>query len=110
KQLDLFSFEFLEIPPKSSGLLKVFIPITQLIPQDSELDLQEIDYDEIVDIRMVPLTNFTTNKIIPSGARKRKLTKFLLDFLIFPSQYLSYKDLKEDDYSHFIKLIKQNDQ
>ncbi|CAG8704518.1 5009_t:CDS:2, partial [Racocetra persica] len=81
KSLDLLSFEFLEISPKSGDLLKVFIPITQLIPQDSELDLQEIDYDKIVDIRMVPLTDFTT-------------TKRLLD-----------KNFKEEDYSPFIRLI-----
>ncbi|CAG8805345.1 9531_t:CDS:2, partial [Racocetra persica] len=61
-QLDLFSFEFLEISPALDGLLKVFIPITQLIPQNSELDLQEIDIDsdKINDLRMVPLPNFTT--------------------------------------------------
>ncbi|CAG8474069.1 2640_t:CDS:2 [Cetraspora pellucida] len=43
KKLDLLSFEFLKISPELDGLLKVFIPITQLIPQDSELDLQEIE-------------------------------------------------------------------
>ncbi|RIB10863.1 hypothetical protein C2G38_2043143 [Gigaspora rosea] len=45
KPLDLLTFEFLEISPKSNDLLKVFIPITQLIPQDSELDLQEIEHE-----------------------------------------------------------------
>ncbi|CAG8646945.1 24747_t:CDS:2, partial [Racocetra persica] len=49
---ELSSFEFLEISPKSSGLLKIFIPITQLIPQDSKLDLKKIGYDKIDDIKM----------------------------------------------------------
>ncbi|CAG8750388.1 35724_t:CDS:2, partial [Racocetra persica] len=104
KSLDLLSFEFLEIYQKSNDLLKVFIPITQLIPQDSELYLQEIDYDKIVDIRMVPLTDFTTKKKSLLNVKKSKLTRFL-DVLIFPSQYLSYEDFKEKDYSPFIRLI-----
>ncbi|CAG8743543.1 9647_t:CDS:10, partial [Dentiscutata erythropus] len=89
---------------ESSDLLKVLIPITQLIPQNSKLDLQEIDYDKIVDIRMVHLPDFTTNKRILSDVRdirKRKLKNFL-KFLIFPSQYSS---LKKEDYSPFIKFI-----
>ncbi|CAG8778433.1 14969_t:CDS:2 [Gigaspora margarita] len=100
KQLDLFSFEFLEISPRSSDLLKVFIPITQLIPQDSELDLQEINKYENIDIRMVPLVDFATNKFI-SDIRERKFTDFL-KLLISPSQYSS---LKEEDYSPFIRII-----
>ncbi|CAG8735294.1 3160_t:CDS:10, partial [Gigaspora margarita] len=43
KEFDLFSFEILEVFPKSNGLLKVCIPITQLIPQKSKLVLQEIE-------------------------------------------------------------------
>ncbi|KAF0443235.1 transient receptor potential cation channel subfamily a member 1-like isoform x1 [Gigaspora margarita] len=101
KQLDLLSFKFLEVSPKSNDLLKVFIPITQLIPQDSELDICDIDYNKIVDIRMVPLTDFTTSKRI-SDIRERKPTNFL-KLLISPSQYSS---LKEEDYSPFIKLVK----
>ncbi|CAG8586884.1 1998_t:CDS:2 [Dentiscutata erythropus] len=100
KQMDLLSFEFLEIIPKSNGLLKVFIPITQLVPQDSELDLREIDYNKIVDIRMVPLADFTTNKRI-LDIKERKLTDFL-KILISPGQYST---LKEEDYSPFIKLV-----
>ncbi|KAF0559395.1 transient receptor potential channel pyrexia-like [Gigaspora margarita] len=100
KQLDLLSFEFLEISPRSSDLLKVFIPITQLIPQDSELDLQEINKYENIDIRMVPLVAFATNKIIPD-IRERKFTDFL-KLLISPSRYSS---LKEEDYSPFIRII-----
>ncbi|CAG8551281.1 5195_t:CDS:2 [Dentiscutata erythropus] len=100
KKLDLVSFKFLEISPKSSDLLKVLVPITQLIPQDSELDLQEIDYGKIVNIRMVPLTDFATNKKV-SDIGERKSTNFLKN-LISPSQYSS---LKEEDYSPFIKII-----
>ncbi|CAG8487606.1 12632_t:CDS:2 [Dentiscutata erythropus] len=94
KQLDLVSFKFLKISPKSNDLLEVFVPITQLIPQDSEF------YDKIVNIRMVPLTDFTTNKKI-SDVRERNFTN-LLKTLIFPNQYSS---LKEEDYSPFIKII-----
>ncbi|CAG8785370.1 38480_t:CDS:2, partial [Gigaspora margarita] len=90
-----------KVSPKSNDLLKVFIPITQLIPQDSELDICDIDYNKIVDIRMVPLTDFTTSKRI-SDIRERKPTNFL-KLLISPSQYSS---LKEEDYSPFIKLVK----
>ncbi|CAG8623405.1 7657_t:CDS:2 [Dentiscutata erythropus] len=100
KHLDLLSFEFLEIIPTSDDLLKVFIPITQLIPQDSELELQEIDYNKIVDIRMVPFADFTTSKRI-SDIKERKLTKFPKE-LISPAQYSA---LKEEDYSPFIKLV-----
>ncbi|CAG8834218.1 45072_t:CDS:2, partial [Gigaspora margarita] len=42
KEFDLFSFDILEVSLNSNDLLKVYIPITQLIPQNSELDLQEI--------------------------------------------------------------------
>ncbi|KAF0551105.1 hypothetical protein F8M41_023711 [Gigaspora margarita] len=62
KEFDLFSFEILEVTQKSLDLLKVYIPITQLIPQNSELVLQKIDYDKIGNIRMVPLMDFTMNK------------------------------------------------
>ncbi|CAG8799318.1 7012_t:CDS:2, partial [Racocetra persica] len=107
KPLDLLSFEFLEISPASNDLLKVFIPITQLIPQDSELDLQEIDYDKMVDIRMVPLTDFTTKKKSLFDVKESKRTSFLdfLKFLNFPNQYLSHEVFKEEDYSPFIRLI-----
>ncbi|CAG8550238.1 10100_t:CDS:2 [Dentiscutata erythropus] len=104
KQLDLTSFKFLEISPKSNDLLKVYIPIIQLIPQDSELQLQDIDYGKIVDIRMVPLTDFTTNKKV-SDIRERKFTDFL-KLLVSPGQYSS---LEDEDYSPFIKFIKKGE-
>ncbi|RIB20410.1 hypothetical protein C2G38_2080833, partial [Gigaspora rosea] len=99
KQLDLLSFEFLEIIPKSNDLLKVFIPITQLIPQESKLDLQDIDYNKIFDIRMVPLADFTNKRI--SYIQERKPTNFL-KMLISPGQYSA---LEEKDYSPFTKLV-----
>ncbi|KAF0551104.1 transient receptor potential cation channel subfamily a member 1-like isoform x1 [Gigaspora margarita] len=100
KEFDLLSFEILEVSPKSSDLLKVYIPITQLIPQKSELDLQEIDYDKIANIRMVPLMDFTTNKRIPD-IKKGILTNFL-EILFSPRRHLSPGEV---DYSPFIKLI-----
>ncbi|CAG8497958.1 6931_t:CDS:2 [Cetraspora pellucida] len=119
KQLDLLSFEFLEISPALSGLLKVFIPITQLIPQKSELDLQEIDFDKIIgdkidDIRMVPLPNFTTKKKMPSdisdtsdisnvGKRSYSIFRNLVMLPILSSQ--DYEE-NEHNSSPFIKIIK----
>ncbi|KAF0486238.1 transient receptor potential channel pyrexia-like [Gigaspora margarita] len=100
-QLDILHFEFIEISPNSDDLLKVFIPITQLIPQDSKLKLQEINYDKIADIRTVPFTDFTTNKKILTDIRERKFINFLKS-LIFPSQYSS---LEAEDHSPFIQLI-----
>ncbi|CAG8449587.1 5257_t:CDS:10 [Dentiscutata erythropus] len=87
KELDLFSFKILEVSPKSNELLKVFIPITQLIPQNSKLNLQEIDFDKVTNLRMVPLADFTMNKKIPD-IKKGKLRKFL-EILFSPSKYLS---------------------
>ncbi|CAG8570323.1 4105_t:CDS:2 [Cetraspora pellucida] len=116
KQLDLLSFEFLEIPPALDGLLKVFIPITQLIPQNSKLDLQEIDFDKIstdkiVDIRMVPLPNFTTKKEMLSDisdiSNERKRNYSIFQNLIMLPMLTSedYKDFEENS-SPFIKIIK----
>ncbi|RIB25573.1 hypothetical protein C2G38_2165562 [Gigaspora rosea] len=102
KQLNIVSFKFLEISPKANGLLKVFIPITQLIPQDFKLNLQDIDYNTIVNIRMV---NFTTNKKI-FDIREKNFVDYLKD-IISPFQFSS---LEKDDYSPFIKLIEnEND-
>ncbi|KAF0530359.1 hypothetical protein F8M41_012205 [Gigaspora margarita] len=103
KRLNLISFKFLEISPKANGLLKILIPITQLIPQDCELNLQEIDYNKIVNIRMVPLTDFATNKKI-FDKREKNFTDYL-NPLISPIQYSS---LNDEDYSPFIKLIEKD--
>ncbi|RIB16227.1 hypothetical protein C2G38_2190492 [Gigaspora rosea] len=80
KRLNLISFKFFEISPKANGLLKVLIPITQLIPQDY----------------------FTTNKKI-FDIREKKFTDYL-NLLISPIQYLS---LKEEDHSPFISSLKK---
>ncbi|CAG8521026.1 33194_t:CDS:2 [Gigaspora margarita] len=104
KEFDLFSFEILEVSPKSNDLLKVYIPITQLIPQKSKLVLQKIDYDKIVNIRMVPLIDFTTNKKM-LDIKKKKLTNFI-EILLSPSRYLFPGEM---DYSPFIKLIQMGE-
>ncbi|RIB23843.1 hypothetical protein C2G38_2170194 [Gigaspora rosea] len=113
KEFDLFSFEILEVSPKSNDLLKVYIPITQLIPQNSKLNLQEIDYDEIVNIRMVPLMDFTTNKKMPD-IKKGKLTNFLetlfsprrnLFILLGYSFYIGLNSTSEEPFSNIIDAI-----
>ncbi|CAG8494550.1 8250_t:CDS:10 [Dentiscutata erythropus] len=88
KEFDLLSFEILEVSPKSNDLLKVYIPITQFIPQNSELDLQEIEYEN---------NHLLLNVYIKKG----KLTKFL-EILFSPSRYLSPGEV---DHSPFIKFI-----
>ncbi|CAG8543875.1 16512_t:CDS:2, partial [Racocetra persica] len=115
KKLDIFSFDFLEISPKLDGLLKVFIPITQLVPQDTELDLQEIEADKISsdkidEIRMVPLPNFTTTKMLPDvSAIKniRERRRIFRNILIFPA--ISSKYYVEGNCSPFNKIIKDDD-
>ncbi|CAG8526656.1 39854_t:CDS:2 [Gigaspora margarita] len=101
KEFDLFYFEILKVFPKSNDLLKVYVPITQLIPQKSKLVLQEIGYDKIANLQMVPLMDFTTNKRI-SVIKKGKLINFL-KLLFSPKRYLSHEEV---DYSPFIELIK----
>ncbi|CAG8583863.1 12749_t:CDS:2 [Cetraspora pellucida] len=106
KKLDLLSFEFLEISPALDGLLKIFIPITQLIPQDSELDIQKIDPNKLDDIRMVPLPNFTISYKKRSDIRNKQVSIFQ-NFLICP--ILSSRDFDQDSNSPFIKIIKDID-
>ncbi|CAG8460976.1 16905_t:CDS:2, partial [Racocetra persica] len=106
KQLDLYHFEFLEISPNISGLMKIFIPITQLIPQESTLDLQEINYDKISDIRMIPLVDFTINKKLMSGSGG--IITILKSLFLIDRIYL-YFSCKIMDYSPFIQLIKSSE-
>ncbi|CAG8785486.1 7331_t:CDS:10, partial [Gigaspora margarita] len=52
KELDISSFEFLEIPPSMENSLKVFIPVTQLIPQNSVLEAKMLSQYIIPNILM----------------------------------------------------------
>ncbi|CAG8451466.1 6719_t:CDS:2 [Cetraspora pellucida] len=104
KQLDLFSFEYIEIPPELDGLLKVFVPITQLIPQDSKLSLKKIASDKAGDIRVVPLPNFTINERMLSDVRR--INRTIIQKLLVIPKYLYFKD---EDYSPFIRIIKKID-
>ncbi|KAF0515753.1 transient receptor potential channel pyrexia-like [Gigaspora margarita] len=61
KGLDIPFFDFIVIPPSISNSLEVFIPITQLIPLDSDLKVEEISKEKIPDVQMVPLIDFATN-------------------------------------------------
>ncbi|CAG8729064.1 6704_t:CDS:2 [Dentiscutata erythropus] len=98
--LDMSSFKFYEIKKHSEDFLKVFIPITQLIPRDANLNLINISDNEIPYIRMVPLTDFTTNKenqSTPSNFKK------IITKLFLPRKFSSTKN---EDYSPFIRIIK----
>ncbi|CAG8702522.1 25199_t:CDS:10, partial [Gigaspora margarita] len=79
KRLDLSSFKFYEIKKRSEDTLKVFIPITQLIPRDNDLNFINISDDEIPLIRMI-------------------ITKLFL-----PGKFSTNKN---EDYSPFIRIIK----
>ncbi|CAG8495120.1 1611_t:CDS:2 [Racocetra persica] len=103
-ELDLSLFEFLEIKPSINNSLKVFIPITQLIPQDSNLEIKTISNNIIPDIRAVPLINFTSrkDKSLSLGKRESILANIMgiFKFIIFPGKY-SYRE----EYSPFLDLI-----
>ncbi|KAF0436922.1 transient receptor potential channel pyrexia-like [Gigaspora margarita] len=51
-ELNISSFEFLEIPPSMENSLKVFIPVTQLIPQNSVLEAKMLSQYIIPNILM----------------------------------------------------------
>ncbi|CAG8559999.1 11358_t:CDS:2, partial [Scutellospora calospora] len=100
KSLDFSSLKFHEVKKSSKNSLKVFIPITQLVPHDTDLVLKNISDDEIPYIRMVPLVDFTTNKDnLPAPTQ---IKKYLIK-LFLPGKYSS---IKNEDYSYFIRLLK----
>ncbi|RIB26874.1 hypothetical protein C2G38_143873 [Gigaspora rosea] len=77
KKLDIQFFEFLEIPPTISNCSETFIPITQLIPQESILKVEEISPDKIPYTQMVPLIDFATNNELSLELRGNKFMNFL---------------------------------
>ncbi|CAG8746467.1 206_t:CDS:2, partial [Cetraspora pellucida] len=99
KNLDLSSFKLHEIKKNSKNSLKVYIPITQLIPRDTKLGLKYISDDEIPYIRMVPFIDFAINKktLDPMDYFQKAITKFLL-----PGKYSSFET---KNYSPFIRLL-----
>ncbi|CAG8615498.1 21574_t:CDS:2 [Cetraspora pellucida] len=103
KMLDLSSFKFHKVKKSSENSLKVYIPITQLIPRDTNLELNHISDDEIPYIRMVPLINFATNKETQDPMDE---TKMVITRLFLPGKYSSI-ELK--DYSPFIRLLMKMD-
>ncbi|CAG8575652.1 20236_t:CDS:2 [Dentiscutata erythropus] len=88
KELDIPFFDFFAIPPSTDDSLEVFIPITQLIPQDSVLKVEEISHDKAPDVKMVPLIDFVTND------KKFIGNKFVhyLKSLILPNKYLPQRE------------------
>ncbi|CAG8520403.1 26986_t:CDS:2 [Gigaspora margarita] len=92
KALDIPYFDFLTIPPSISNSLEVFIPITQLIPLDSDLKVEEISKEKIPDVQMVPFIDFATNNKTFLEIKGNKCINFLKS-LIFPNQFLSLKDI-----------------
>ncbi|CAG8521019.1 16050_t:CDS:2 [Dentiscutata erythropus] len=99
KELDFSSFKFHEIKKHSEDSLKVFIPITQLIPRDTDLNLINISDDEIPHIKMIPFIDFTTNKENQSTPSKFKK---IITKLFLPGKSSS---IKNEDYSPFIRII-----
>ncbi|CAG8694462.1 31509_t:CDS:2 [Gigaspora margarita] len=85
--LDIPYFDFLTIPPSISNSLEVFIPITQLIPLDSDLKVEEISIEKIPDVQMVPFVDFATNNKTFMKLKGNKFTNFLKS-LIFPNKFL----------------------
>ncbi|CAG8789222.1 28552_t:CDS:2, partial [Gigaspora margarita] len=106
KKLDISSFEFLEIPPSMENSLKVFIPVTQLIPQNSVLETKILSQYIIPNILMVPLIDFTTTKINKKSSldvkNENKFTNFL-KLIFYPGKYVQ----QEDYYSPFLKLVEK---
>ncbi|CAG8516674.1 33587_t:CDS:2, partial [Racocetra persica] len=100
KALDLSSMKFHAVKKSSENSLKVYIPITQLIPRGESLSLKNISDDEIPYIRMVPLINFATNKkaLEPMDKTRRMIIKLFL-----PGKYSS---IEKEEYSHFIRLLR----
>ncbi|CAG8631865.1 37520_t:CDS:2, partial [Gigaspora margarita] len=83
-------FDFLTIPPSTSNSLEIFIPITQLIPQDSDLKVEEISEEKIPYVQMVPFIDFVTNNAIlkEKGNKYKKRILNFLKSLIFPNQFV----------------------
>ncbi|KAF0515751.1 transient receptor potential channel pyrexia-like [Gigaspora margarita] len=92
KALDIPYFDFLTIPPSINNSLEVFIPITQLIPLDSDLKVEEISKEKIPDVQIVPFIDFATNNKTFLEIKGNKYINFLKS-LIFPNQFLSLKDI-----------------
>ncbi|CAG8784886.1 5360_t:CDS:2, partial [Dentiscutata erythropus] len=90
KGLDIPFFDFLVIPPSTDNYLEVFIPITQLVPQDSVLKVEEISHDKIPDVQMVPLIDFVTN----SKSLEVKGNEFMniLKSIVLPNNYLPQEE------------------
>ncbi|RIB29245.1 hypothetical protein C2G38_2057095 [Gigaspora rosea] len=80
---------FFVIPPSISNTLEVFIPIMQLIPLNSKLNVEEIRKDKIPDVQMVPFIDFATN----NKRKKRYSYMNYLKSVLLPNRYLSRCDL-----------------
>ncbi|CAG8721974.1 4138_t:CDS:2, partial [Cetraspora pellucida] len=90
-ELNIPLFEFLEIPPSINNSLEVYIPLTQLISDDSKLEVKEISRDKIPDIQMLPLINFTTHEKISFDEGGGNIYKNFLKALgtvLHPSKYV----------------------
>ncbi|CAG8573988.1 18465_t:CDS:2, partial [Dentiscutata erythropus] len=99
KELDLSSMKFHKIEKHSENSLKVYIPITQLIPHQKEFELVKISDDEIPYIRMVPMIDFSTNREFLDPKDKVKQT---LSRLFLPGKCSS---IKKENYSPFIRIL-----
>ncbi|CAG8512366.1 12570_t:CDS:2, partial [Cetraspora pellucida] len=83
----------------------VFVPITQLVPEESVLEVKEISLDKIPDIRMVPLIDFTTsNELL-----ERRGNKYLnvLKSIFRPSEFV-YLDNYYNPFLFLINAVENN--
>ncbi|CAG8805715.1 16510_t:CDS:2, partial [Cetraspora pellucida] len=105
KELDIPFFEFLEIPPSIDGALEVFIPVTQFIPQDSNLKINMLSGVKIPDIQMVPLIYFATNKLLQEK-RENKYMSFLKS-IFYPGNYVPLEEC-HIPFLHVINKVEDN--
>ncbi|CAG8475058.1 28866_t:CDS:2 [Gigaspora margarita] len=100
KKLDIPFFEFIKIPPTISNCSEVFIPITQLIPQESILKVEEISPDKIPYTQMVPLIDFASNNELSFEKRGNKYMNFLKS-LFSPGEFVS----PDEHHIPFLSLL-----
>ncbi|CAG8807163.1 7678_t:CDS:2, partial [Racocetra persica] len=87
----------------SENSLKVFIPITQLVPRDARFRSyrDQVIFDfESSDIRMVPLIDFVTNRETPDPENK---FMNVITRLFLPGRFTS---IKIENYSPFIRVLR----
>ncbi|RIB29254.1 hypothetical protein C2G38_2057123, partial [Gigaspora rosea] len=104
KVLDMPFFDFLVISPSLNNSLEVFIPITQLIPLNSKLKVEEISKDKIPDVQMVPLIDFVTNNTRTKG--HIHMNYFIS--VLLPNKYLSHDECCMPFFLSLLEKVEEN--